>query len=190
MKRRGALLLTAALALLAGCGRDAPTAPPAPTAAAAAKPAAVDPQDDPARGGARKGSWIRAESEHQDLPIVWELRDDYTAPESPPRRLLVVSQAREVPFVGRNDAAKHAEFVALEQRLLDALAGHADLVAVLDWRQQHDWYFYADDPVTRERVTEALGGAAGRSVRIDIESDGGQFYTTLKQRVSGKPQLP
>jgi hypothetical protein len=188
MKRRAALLLSAVVALLAGCGQDAPPATSASTSAA--KPTAADVRDDPARGGARKGSWIRAESERQDLPIVWELRDDYVAPDSMPRKLLVVSEAREVPFVGQNDTAQHARFVAREQRLLDALAGHADLIAVLDWRQQHDWYFYADDQVTRERVAEALRDGTGRTVRVDIESDGGQFYTTLKQRVSGKPQTP
>lgn len=181
--KRAAVLLSGLVALLAGCAQESPSAPPA---TAAQPPATVAP-DDPARGGARTGSWIRAESEHQELPIAWELRDDYVAPAGAPRKLLIVSQERSIPFVGQNDIAQRAEFVAHEQRLLDALAGHADLVAVLDWRQQHDWYFYADDQVTRERVAEALRNAAGGAVRVDIETDGGQFYTTLKQRVSGKP---
>lgn len=174
MNRAAPLLLT--VALLAGCAQGDPPAPAAPAA-----------QSDPSRGGARPGVWIRAESEHKDLPIAWELRDDYVAPAGAQRRLLIVSQVRDVPYVGQTDATQRPEFFVREQHLLEGLAGHADLVAVLDWRQQHDWYFYVDAEVTRERVAAALADAAGRTIRVDFDTEGGEFYKTLKQRTSGKP---
>ncbi|MBL8299908.1 MAG: hypothetical protein JNN30_16335 [Rhodanobacteraceae bacterium] len=173
----GLLVLTA---LLAGC---APSEPVAPQSAANAG------QDDPSRGGRRRGSWIRAESEHNDLPIAWEVRDDYRAPPGAQRRLLIVSQAREVPYLGQVDAAARTELSTREQRLLDTLGGRAELIAVLDWRQQHDWYFSADERVQREHVLDALGDAAVHDIRVDIEADDGLFYRTLLQRVgvAGKP---
>lgn len=177
MSRGVAPLLLVMAALLAGCAPPDTTAPPAVQAE----------QADPSRGGARRGSWVRAESEHKKLPIVWEFRDDYVAPPGVSPQLVIVSQAREMPYVGQDAAALQAEFVAHEQRLLDALAGHAELVAVLDWSQQHDWYFYADASVTRERVTGALGDTPGRDIRVTVESDGGEFYTVLKQRTSAAP---
>lgn len=174
MSRAAAPVLLAALALLAGC---TPPDTPAPPAAQAA-------QEDPSRGGARHGSWLRAESEHSKRPIVWEFRDDYAAPPGAPPQLLIVSQARDTPYVGQDANAQRAVFVAREQRLLDALAGHAELVAVLDWSQQHDWYFYADASVTREHVTRALGDTPG-DIRVTVEADAGEFYKVLKQRTSG-----
>lgn len=176
MSRAAAPLLLAALALLAGCTSPDTPAPPAAQAA----------QEDPSRGGARRGSWVRAESEHRKLPIVWEFRDDYVAPSGVSPQLVIVSQARDTPYVGQDAIAQRAEFVEREQRLLDALAGHAELVAVLDWSQQHDWYFYTDASVTRERVTGALGDTPG-DIRVTVEADAGEFYKVLKQRTSGVP---
>jgi hypothetical protein len=179
MNVRAAPLLLASLALVAGCAPSGPAAPP---------PAAKAVQDDPSRGGARRGSWVRAESEHKSLPIAWELRDDYVVPPGAPPQLVIVSQAREIPYVGQGESTQRAEFVAREQRLLDALAGHAELVAVLDWSQQHDWYFYADSSVTRESVAAILSDAVGRDIRVTVETDAGEFYKTLKQRTSGTPE--
>lgn len=170
------------LATLGGCTDPAlPTTP--------AQPADVVKPDDPSRNGARSGQWVRVESERDKLPIVWLYREDFAV--TPPRQLpqlLVVSQALQIPYVGQTDPALQQEFAVREQRLLDALAGKAELVAVLDWRQQHDWFFYTDASVTRESVTLALGDAGDRDILVTLENDApGRFYGTLKQRVSGSP---
>jgi hypothetical protein len=172
------------LAVLGGCADSAPPAAPTPVPPSdVAKPA------DPSRNGARAGQWARAESERDKLPIVWQYREDFAV--APPRQLpqlIVVSQALKIPYVGQTDPALQQEFAVLEQRLLDALAGKVELVAVLDWSQQHDWFFYADAGVTRESVRSALGEVGGRDVRVTLENDAQQlFYGTLKQRVSGVP---
>ncbi len=167
------------LAALGGCSDSTPPAAPA----GAVKPA------DPSRDGARAGQWARAESERDKRPITWQYREDFTV--APPRQLpqlVVVSQALTIPYVGQADPVLQQEFAAREQRLLDALKDKAELVAVLDWSQQHDWFFYADASVTRESVTLALGDVGGRDVRVTLENDAqGQFYGTLKQRVAGTP---
>ncbi|HSX58687.1 MAG TPA: hypothetical protein VLF18_00675 [Tahibacter sp.] len=187
MNARAALLL-ATLAGLAGC---APSTAPAQTAAAppaaASAEAAPASADDPSRGGARRGTWLRAESERDELPIVWEFRDDYAAPAGLPPRLVIVSQVRDIPYVGQIDTTLRAELAGREQRLIDALAGHAELIAVLDWRLQHDWYFYGGPEVTRERVIAALGNTGGRDIKVSVETDGGEFYTALKKRVGKTP---
>jgi hypothetical protein len=123
------------------------------------------------------------------LPIVWHYREDFAV--APPRQLpqlVVVSQALKIPYVGQTDPALEQELAEREQRLLDALTGKAELVAVLDWSRQHDWFFYADAGVTRESVQAALGEGGGRDIHVTIENDVQQkFYVTLKQRVSGAP---
>lgn len=176
---------TAAVLMLAALGGCSDSAPPA----ASAPPADVVKPIDPSRNGARAGHWARAESERDKLPIVWQYREDFAV--APPRQLpqlVVVSQALKIPYVGQTDPALQQELAVREQRLLDALKDKAELVAVLDWSQQHDWFFYADASVTRESVTLALGDLAGRDVRVTLENDAqGQFYGTLKQRVSASP---
>jgi hypothetical protein len=170
------LIAVMLVAATAGCAGPPPPAAPPGTGAT-----------DPARGGARTGAWTRAESERDKMPIVWEFRDDYSAA-AQRVQLIVVSQALDVPYVGQVDAALQQEFATREQRLRDALADKADLVAVLDWRQQHDWFFYADASVTRESVEAALGDRKGRDIRVSVEKDSErEFYTTLKQRVAAKP---
>ncbi|WP_386069284.1 hypothetical protein ACFJIW_04120 [Tahibacter sp. UC22_41] len=132
------LLLVAALA---GCTPSPPADAPA-GAAASAPPAAAATPDDPARGGTRHGTWARAEGERQGMPITWEYREDYSV--APPRRLpqlVVISQARDVPYVGQSDPSLQQEFTARERQLQAAFGDAAELVAVLDWHQQHDWFF-------------------------------------------------
>jgi hypothetical protein len=178
--RRAAAVLM--LAVLGGCADSTPPAAPAPPADVA-KPA------DPSRNGARAGQWARAESERDKLPIAWQYREDFAV--APPRQLpqlVVVSQALKIPYVGQTDPALQQGFAVLEQHLLDVLDDKAELVAVLDWNQQHDWFFYADAGVTRESVEAALGDVGGRDIRVTLENDAQQqFYGTLKQRVSGTP---
>jgi len=168
------------LAALGGCADSAPPAAPAP-------PADVVKPVDPSRGGARAGQWARAESERDRLPIAWQYREDFAV--APPRqlpRLVVVSQGLKIPYVGQIDPALQQEFALREQRLLDALKDKAELVAVLDWSQQHDWFFYADASVTRESVQAALGDVHGRDLKITLENDAQlDFYVTLKKRVAG-----
>lgn len=181
--RGAALLLVAALA---GCAPSPPA--DAPKSSAAAPPPTAAAPDDPGRGGSRPGTWVRAEGERQGMPITWEYRDDYTV--APPRRLpqlAVISLARDVPYVGQRDPASQQEFDAHERQLRTALGDAAELVAVLDWHQQHDWFFYTDAAVTRARVVAALGDLRGRDVRVTLESDGQAFYSTLKQRVGTEP---
>ncbi len=182
MSARRAAAAVLMLAVLGGCTDSAPPAAP-DQPADAAKPS------DPSRNGARAGQWARAESERDKLPIVWQYREDFAV--APPRQLpqlVVVSQALKIPYVGQTDPALQQELTAREQRLLDALKDKAELVAVLDWSQQHDWFFYADAVVTRESVQAALGDVRGRDIRVTLENDAQQqFYGTLKQRVSGAP---
>lgn len=182
MSARRAAAAVLLLAALNGCADSEPPAAPA-SPARAVKPV------DPSRDGARAGQWARAESERDKLPIAWQYREDFAM--APPRQLpqlLVVSQGLKIPYVGQVDPALQQEFAVREQRLLDALKDKAELVAVLDWSQQHDWFFYADASVTRESVTLALGDVGGHDVHVTLENDAqGQFYRTLKQRVSGSP---
>ncbi len=175
-------------ATLAGC---APTPPPPDASSPAAAASAQQPAPaltDPARGGVRHGVWARAEAEREGRPIAWEYREDFSV--APPRRLpqlLVVSEARQIPYVGQNDPALQHDFDARERLLLTALGSEAELVAVLDWNQQHDWFFYADASVTQDRVVAALGDLRGRDVRATLENDAQEFYATLKKRVSAQP---
>jgi hypothetical protein len=178
------LLLVAALA---GCTPSPPADAPA-GAAASAPPAAAATPDDPARGGTRHGTWARAEGERQGMPITWEYREDYSV--APPRRLpqlVVISQARDVPYVGQSDPTLQQEFTARERQLQAAFGDAAELVAVLDWHQQHDWFFYTDASVTQARVVAALGDLRGRDVRVTLENDAQEFYSTLKKRVDTQP---
>ena len=173
------------VAVLAGCAPSPPADTPAGHAAATPPPVAAS--DNPARGGRRHGIWVRAEAERQGQPIVWEYREDYSV--APPRRLpqlLVVSQTREVPYLGQRDPALQQEFDAREQQLQTALGDAAELIAVLDWHQQHDWYFYADASVTQARVVAALGDPHDRDVRVTLENDAQEFYVTLKKRIDGR----
>lgn len=172
--------------LLAACA-PAPAPAPAvpPPADAAAQPQAAD----PARGGRRAGAWARAETEREKLPIAWEYREDY-APSAPRLlpRLIVVSQAREIPYLGQAEAAVQAAFDVREQRLVEGLRGQAELVAVLDWRQQHDWFFYAQAGVSEAMVGAALGDIRDLDIRISIEDDAAQqFYRTLRERIGATP---
>lgn len=181
MSKAAAVLALTLLLAAVGCTPSPPPSGATPQVAEAAV------AHDPARGGARRGNWLRAESERDTLPIVWEFRDDYVPAESRPQ-LVIVSQVRDVPYVGQADPPLEAELAAREDRLLAALAGRAELVAVLDWRQQHDWFFYADGSVTRESITAAFGAAGGRDVQVTVEADGGAFYSALKQRTAAQPE--
>jgi hypothetical protein len=171
------------LAALGACSDSAPPAAPPAVQGDVAKPA------DPSRDGARAGRWARAESEREKMPIAWQYREDFAV--APPRQLpqlVVVSQALNIPYVGQTDPTLQQEHAAREQRLLDALAGKAELVAVLDWHVQHDWFFYVDASVTRETVQAALGDVGGHDIQVTLENDPQQlFYGSLKQRVSGSP---
>jgi len=171
------------LAALGGCSD------PAPPASLQAEQADVAKAADPSRNGARAGRWARAESERDKLPIAWQYREDFAV--APPRQLpqlVVVSQALKIPYVGQVDPAVQDELAVREQRLLDALKDKAELVAVLDWHVQHDWFFYADASVTRETVQAALGDVGGHDIQVTLENDVNQkFYSGLKQRVSGSP---
>ncbi|WP_257386475.1 hypothetical protein, partial [Tahibacter caeni] len=174
-----------AVALATGCAPSADAPDGAATPVKAPANASAETANDPSHGGAREGNWVRAESERQGLPLVWEYRDDYAV--VPPRRLpqlLVVSLAREVPYVGQTIPELQREFDAHERQLRTALGADADLVAVLDWHRQHDWFFYADASVTQDRVAAALGDLRRGDVRVTLENDAQKFYSTLKQRVS------
>jgi hypothetical protein len=76
--RRMRTLALPLLVLLAACAPSDPAAPPAATAPPASAPvaaASAEAPPDPARNG-RQGLWQRAESERNQLPIVWEYRSD------------------------------------------------------------------------------------------------------------------
>ena len=176
-------LLLAILVLLAAC---APTT--APPTAAGEKSAAASPPADPTRGGMRKGTWLHAEALKDGVPISWDFREDYAvaAPGSLPR-LIVVSLGHEENYDGSTSAAAQAEHDAREKNLHDGLKERAELVAVLDWRQQHDWFFYSAPDVTREEVENFFGEKGFANLQVTLEDDPElQFYRTLKQRVHGE----
>jgi hypothetical protein len=73
---------------------------------------------------------------------------------------------------------------AQEKTLHDGLKARAELVAVLDWRQQHDWFFYSAADVTREEVETIFGNKGLVSLQVSLEDDPElQFYRALMQRV-------
>ncbi|HJU37955.1 MAG TPA: hypothetical protein VJ724_00170, partial [Tahibacter sp.] len=76
---------------------------------------------------------------------------------------------------------------ALERDLVKLLAGKADLVAVLTYYRQYDWYFYAsgiDDVVA---IRALLAGAGQADVTINVEADPqGEFYAALRKRVDDR----
>lgn len=172
-------LLLPVLFVLAGCSSESPSPPAATT------PAATASVVDPARGGARHGTWLRAESRKEDRPIAWEYRDDYVV--KPERaRLIVVSLGHEDAFDGNTPASRQRDYDEREQRLREALKDRAELVATLDWRQQHDWFFYAAADVVREDVESAAGERSFSDLQIALEDDPEfDFYRTLRQRVHG-----
>lgn len=172
-------LLLIVLCGLAACSTESPP----PVAPAAGKPAAG--AADPARGGARQGTWVRAESQKDGQPIAWEYRDDYVATAGR-TRLVVVSLGHEDAFNGSTPAERQRDYDQREQRLREALKDRADLVAALDWRQQHDWFFYTAADVTREDVESAAGERSFSDLQIALEDDPEfDFYRTLRQRVHG-----
>ena len=172
MKR---LLLPLLLALSACSPAPPPSAPAAP---------AVGP--DPSLGGARAGTWVRAEGERKGKGMIWTYREDFTPSAARPR-LLVVSQGVEA---ATDDAVMQRLQPELDQReklLREGLQGKAELVAVLDWDQQHDWYFYAVPELGSDEVTALLGESKSADVRTTLEDDPEfAFYRTLRERVGGK----
>lgn len=182
--RRMKRLSLAVLVLLAAC---APATAP-PNAAGEKSVEAASPTADPTRGGLRKGTWLHAQSMKDGVPISWDFREDYTvAAPRPLPRLIVVSLGHEDNYDGSTSAATQAEQDAREKRLIESLKERAELVAVLDWRQQHDWFFYSAADVTREEVENFLGEKGFASLQVSLEDDPElQFYHTLKQRVHGE----
>lgn len=175
-------LLLPVLLLLAGCAPESP-----PAASGAQDPAAASVAD-PTRGGTRGGTWLHAESLKDGVPIAWDFRDDYS-PLPQRTRLVVVSLGHEESFDGNTDAERQRVYDAHERSLLDGLKGRADLVAVLDWRQQHDWFFYTAAEVGREDVERITGAADSVTVQVSLEDDPQfDFYRTLQQRVHGVPE--
>lgn len=174
-------LLLPVLIVLAGCTAEPP---PAATAENAAPAAAVT---DPTRGGSRGGTWLHAESLKDGKPIAWDFRETY-APVPGRTRLAVVSLGHEETFNGSSTPEQQHDYAARESGLLEALKGRADLVAVLDWRQQHDWFFYIGADVSREDVEKAAGQQEFASLQVTLEDDPQlDFYRTLSQRVRGTP---
>lgn len=168
-------LLLPVLFVLAGCTSEPPPPAPAPGAAVV----------DPARGGARAGTWLRAESRKDGKPIAWEYRDDYVA-RAERARLIVVSLGHEDTFDGSIPASRQRDYDEREQRLREALKDRAELVATLDWNQQHDWFFYAAADLAREDVESAAGERSFSDLQIALEDDPAfDFYRTLRQRVHG-----
>lgn len=175
-------LLLSALFVLAGCAAESP--PPAATAENAAK----TPVADPTRGGARGGTWLHAETLKNGQPIAWDFRDDYAAvPER--TRLVVVSLGHEHAFDGSTTAEQQSDYNTRENSLLEALKDRADLVATLDWNQQHDWFFYAGPELSREDVEKNAGERKFISLQVTLEDDPQHdFYRVLRQRVHGTPE--
>ncbi|MCQ4164262.1 hypothetical protein [Tahibacter harae] len=169
MKR---LLLPLLLAL--GACSQAP-----PPAAPAAGP-------DPSLGGARAGTWVRAEGERKGQAMIWTYREDFV-PDAARPRLLVVSQGVEAATSSQVMQPLQPELDQREKRLREGLRGKAELVAVLDWDQQHDWYFYAVPELASDEVTALLGDVKFADIRTTLEDDPAfDFYRTLLKRVGGQ----
>lgn len=169
------------LAALAACTPNDPAAPPAAAQGSEAAPAAAAP--DPGRNG-RQGAWQRAESERKKLPIAWEYRSDLDpARRAAFKQLLIVSLLTGGSRVGQSPARLEA-YDAVERELAAALAGKGELVAVLDYNLQYDWYFYTNDADVAAIETIA-GKSAEKDISVKVENDAdGEFYTTLKERLS------
>lgn len=133
----------------------------------------------------RKGTWLHAEAMKDGMPIAWDFREGYTAAAPRPLpRLIVVSLGHEDNFDGSISPAVQAAQDAQEKTLHEGLKARAELVAVLDWRQQHDWFFYSAADVTREEVETIFGNKGLVSLQVSLEDDPElQFYHTLMQRV-------
>lgn len=175
MKR---LLLPLLLALSA-CS-PSPPPPSAPVAPA------VGP--DPSLGGARTGTWARAEGERKGKPMIWSYREDYATDAARPR-LLIVSQGVEAATDSSIMQRLQPELDQREKRLREGLQAKAVLVAVLDWDQQHDWYFYAVPELDSAEVTALLGELRFVDIRTTLEDDPEfTFYRTLLTRIGGKSQ--
>jgi hypothetical protein len=183
------ILLPLALLVVVACS-DAPSAaPPAAGAAASSAPTAAG-KSDPARAGARKGTWARAESDRAGVPIVWEFREDAgDAQRKDKPQLLTVSWVyKAAADDAQPDPAQLAAFAAFEDRLLAALGDKAELVAVLTFNRQHNWYLYATDFATVDTVREL---AKSETSAVDIKADAeyepvGEFYTRLRKTVGVK----
>jgi hypothetical protein len=176
--RLSRVLLPSLLSLLCAC---APAPAPAPPAN---PPAAVGP--DPSLAGARSGTWVRAEGERKGKPMIWTYREDFVPGAARPK-LLVVSMGVESATDAATMHHLQPELDQHEKNLREGLQGKAELVAVLDWDQQHDWYFYASPELSSDAVTALLGKASMANIQTTLEDDPEfAFYRTLQQRIGAK----
>lgn len=170
MKRIG-LVAVATAWLLASCQ-------PSTTSTSTSTTSQVTP--DPAR----EGSWLRAEGKRQGMPIVWQMLENH-AVAAPRTQLLVVSwHFKSSRNDGQLDEAAKNESLAIEKTLVTALEAHAQLVAVMDFNTQHDWYFYADDAAIKRQAEDAVKSTPQRDILVTVEDDAtGRFYSALKQKI-------
>lgn len=181
-------LCFACFALAACAPTDVPT--DAPTAPSGAAPASAAVARDPARNGARAGAWRRAESDRQGVPIAWEFRVDVDAARRATLPQLVVVSVMNPAAVaanGRLNAATLDTYDRIERDLVGLLAGKGDLVAVLDYYQQYDWYFYAANIGDVDAIRALFAKSGLQDVTINVEDDAkGEFYSTLRSRVDAR----
>ena len=195
MARMNKLLVCLVVLALAACSSNETPAPPegAPTAAAP-PPVAAPPSGDAstitirdvARNGARPGNWRRAESDRNGVPIAWEFREDVDpARRATLPRLIVVSAVNyaRTDKDQRPDASLLDVYDALERQLVTLLSDRADLVAVLTYYRQYDWYFYAASADDVAAIKALLAQAGQQDVTVSVENDPqGEFYATLVDR--------
>jgi len=184
MARMNKLAACLASLALAACSSTETPAPPSVPDAASATAAR-----DPARG-ARAGRWLRADSERQGVPITWEFRDDIDPVRRAALPRLVVVSVLNYAQTGADQRPKAPlidAYDAIERELLAQLSGKAELVAVLTYYYQYDWYFYtaSDDDVAA--IKALLAKAGQQDVTVNVENDPqGEFYATLVDRVRAR----
>lgn len=182
MNKLAVCLVCFTLAACSSTETPAPSSAPDTASATAAR--------DPARGGVRPGRWLRADSQRQGVPITWEFRDDVEpARRATLPRLVVVSVLNhtQTGTDQRPQASLVDTYDAIERELLAQLSGKAELVAVLTYYYQYDWYFYTASDSDVGAIKALFAKAGQRDVTVNVENDPqGEFYTTLIDRVRAR----
>jgi hypothetical protein len=180
MTRMNRLAAVALCLTLAACSASDVAAPPA------AAPGELYARD-PARGGARAGFWRRADSDRGGVPIAWDFRDDVDAARRATLPQLVIVSVVDYVRIGpdqRPEPALIDVYDAIERDLVALMAGKADLVAVLAYYRQYDWYFYASGDADAAAIRALFAKAGIQDVTVSVEPDpNGEFYAKLRERV-------